>query len=75
MLVRADFLGPFLLAHRMNLVAVLNYERLLVDGDSRARHPQIQVEMEARIGSDLAIHESPARRVERGRSSRQNNAD
>jgi hypothetical protein len=64
LLVRAKFLREFLATHKLELVALHWFQRMELSERHDGKHPQLQSAIEARLGSDLAIHEGKPRREE-----------
>ena len=54
----------FLEAHKLELVVLQWFQRLELSERHGDKHPQVQSSVEARLGSDLAVHESKPRREE-----------
>lgn len=64
LLVKATVLREFLEAHKLELVVLQWFQRLELSERHGDKHPQVQSSVEARLGSDLAVHESKPRREE-----------
>lgn len=64
LLVRATFLREFLTTHKLELVVLHWFQRMELSERHGDKHPQVQSAIEARLGSDLAIHEGKPRREE-----------
>jgi hypothetical protein len=65
LLVRATFLREFLTTHKLELMVLHWFQRMELSERRGDKHPQVQSAIEARLGSDLAIHEGKRRREER----------
>lgn len=64
LLVRTTFLGEFLTTHKLELEALHWFQRLELSERHGGKHPQVQSAIEARLGSDLVVHEGNPRREE-----------
>lgn len=64
LLVKATFLREFLDAHKLELVVLHWFQRLELSERHGDKHPQVQSSVEARLGPDLAVHESKPTREE-----------
>ena len=64
LLVRAAFLQEFLAAQKLELVALHWFERMELSDKRDGKHPQVQVNTNARLASDLTIHADTQERSE-----------